>query len=374
MKLFVALLVLLVTPCRAEEGADIQLMAAGEMLQPGRTLEFRFATAMVAADQLGLSKPPVVFDPDWPGTFTWLSTRSGVFVPTEVPPLGVKFVIRARGGLKNFAGSPVGSRFRAEVSTPSFEAVAATKFQVIGNEAQPNTSAIFIFNLHVSLDRAARLFRFRDASGATVPAEVSYASAQGDMGGSKPGEEDWERRWRESIRPSAPQTEGADEIKNRLRISPASPLPVGNDWKLEMSPGLRSLDGKSVTKTPYELPLGNVSPLRLKSLLATHYIHSGCGLVMDFSAEIAPDITPETAGEFFRITPPVEKLRFEIAWRQCLVSGDFEVGKDYELHVGEGVVSDNGVPFAGKRTVKFRFAPVPPRLYLPEITGHQVLA
>ena len=371
-----AFVVLLVSSSLAEEIPDIKLMASGDMLQPGSTLEFRFTKEMVGPDRLGAAKSPIVFKPAWAGTFTWLSTRSGVFVPSEPPPLGTKFALRAQPGLKALDGKPVGGRFRAEISTPPFQITRTENLLVIGDEVRSGGSLVLFFNQRISLDQAAKHFRFRNSAGLAVPATVSYWTTESYIGGSKPGEEDWEQRWNEAIHPSSLRAGGTSdkpiEIQSRLTISPANPLPVGDGWKLEMSPGLRALNGKNVLKAPYELDLGNVSPLKLVSLKPGHYINSGCTLALEFSNELAPDITSETAGQYFTITPAVGHLRFEQEWRNCSASGDFEVGKDYELHIGDGVLSSDGVPFAGSRTVTFRFGPVPPRLYLPEITGHQI--
>ena len=347
------------------------------MLQPGGTLEFRFAKPMVGPGQLGPAKAPVVFKPAWAGTFTWLSTQSGVFVPSEPPPLSTKFGIRALPGLKSLDGKPVGRGFHEEISTPAFQITRAEKFLVTGNEVQPRGSVVLFFNLKVSLEKSGEYFQFRNAAGVTVPAEVSYWTTESYISGSKPGEEDWEKGWREAIRPNAQRGAEAEqkplEVKSRLTITPARPLPVGNGWKLEVSAGLRALNGKNVLKKPYELELGQVSPLKLESAKPGHFVNSGCSLALEFSNELAPDITSEAAGNYFKITPAVANLRFESAWRNCVISGAFEVGKEYELHIGDEVVSSDGVPFVGSRTVKFRFGPVPPRLYLPAITGHQIL-
>jgi hypothetical protein len=43
-------------------------------LQPSTTLEFRFKTPVVKPDELGpAAQSPVVFEPELPGSFAWLS-------------------------------------------------------------------------------------------------------------------------------------------------------------------------------------------------------------------------------------------------------------------------------------------------------------
>src|SRR3954447_24046745 len=74
---------------------EVQLMREGDKLQPTSTLEFRFSREMVSKDELGvpLANSPVVLEPALPGSFTWLSRRSGVYVPWEAPQMGVTYHI-----------------------------------------------------------------------------------------------------------------------------------------------------------------------------------------------------------------------------------------------------------------------------------------
>ena len=67
--------------------AEVELMMDGDQLTPTTTLEVRFAREMVPPESLGVpaARSPLVLQPALPGTFTWLSRRSGVFSPTEPP-------------------------------------------------------------------------------------------------------------------------------------------------------------------------------------------------------------------------------------------------------------------------------------------------
>src|ERR1039458_2981775 len=59
--------------------ADVELINdSGELLQPSSTLEFRFARPIVDRDQISgaAAQSPIVFQPDLPGRFTWLSRGS----------------------------------------------------------------------------------------------------------------------------------------------------------------------------------------------------------------------------------------------------------------------------------------------------------
>ncbi|MBJ7258230.1 MAG: hypothetical protein JHD33_01735, partial [Chthoniobacterales bacterium] len=92
---------------------DVTMIPASGELQPSTTLEFRFAGPVVKTDELGpAAQSPIVFEPELPGEFTWLSTRSGLFTPGGPLPLGRSW----RAGLR--AGVP--GNFSAILRTPAF--------------------------------------------------------------------------------------------------------------------------------------------------------------------------------------------------------------------------------------------------------------
>ncbi|MGZ5538351.1 MAG: hypothetical protein ACXWG0_07470, partial [Chthoniobacterales bacterium] len=97
-----------------------QLLLPSRKLEPKSTFEVRFASEMVAADQIG--KPaevsPLVFQPPIEGRFVWLSTRSGTFSPTNILPLGTKVQITLRPDLKDASGKVVTATLRESAETP----------------------------------------------------------------------------------------------------------------------------------------------------------------------------------------------------------------------------------------------------------------
>ena len=105
---WLALISCLAVTAFAEE-RSVQLLLPSRRLEPTSTFELRFPSEMVPADQLGKAAPvsPLVFAPAVEGQFIWLSTRSGTFVPKGILPLGTKYQITLRAGLKDSAGREV---------------------------------------------------------------------------------------------------------------------------------------------------------------------------------------------------------------------------------------------------------------------------
>lgn len=362
---------------KAVEPPEVELIA-DEVLQPSSTLEVRFAREMVAREALGVpAKSPLQIEPALPGKFTWLSSRSGVYAPSEMPPLGREFTVKVRPGLTDAAKKPIGEDFSATLKTPPF---GVTVTQGIGTPdvvaAEPTLR--IAFNLAVEIDPAQ--FQFVNDRGDIVPAEVRYATSD-DYFRLNAGDDDWVERWERAhgaVAGPGESEESEEEgpkrtYRNRLIITPASPLTPGGLWSFEMKKGVVSSRGGYVTSEAMNAPLGRVRPFVIREMRVTSYLNSGRSVALDFSDPIAPDVTSETAAKFFEVTPAVPNLRFEEGWSSIVIRGDFERGREYTLRIAPSLVSRAGLPLDSERERKFTFEPVKPRLYLPEITAHQIL-
>ena len=172
-----AVILLLATTAVAEERA-VQLLLPSRQLEPTSTFELRFASEMVAADQLGkpASVSPLVFAPAMEGQFVWLSTRSGTFAPKGVLPLGTKYQISLRPGLKDAAGRAVTATLKETAETPPMR-VKGVSTLTSGQEddAPAMPRYLILFNANVKAAACAKFFRFTNASGAKIEARVGQA-------------------------------------------------------------------------------------------------------------------------------------------------------------------------------------------------------
>ncbi len=355
----------------AAEPPAVEIFPASGQMQPGTTLEFRFPAAMVASTDLGpATNAPVTLTPPMAGSFTWLSTRSGVFSPAGPLPLGGSWTVRLRDGLQDAAGQPVTAKLEATLTTPPFGVTAVNSGVWDDKAVAPDVEVKLAFALPVAPE--ASFFRFVDAAGKSVAADVRNAS-RSDYFNVPADAEDWDLRWRQLANPDAGQGNEDDTIASRLIIRPATPLPAAEGWKLVVSAGLPSTVGGQKLTAPYELPLGAVPPFTVRTVEAANYINSGPTLNLEFSSGLAPDIDSDSAAKFFTIDPAPEGLTWEVSYGTVMARGKFALDRDYKLTIGQDVVSSAGAPFDGPRERTVRFSPVPPRLYLPELTMAQIL-
>lgn len=385
MRLFLLVVMVLVSLSSVGRAADVELLQDGEYLEPSSTLELRFSEAVIEKDAVGpvAGEPPVVIKPALPGKFTWLSTRSGVFVPDSAAPLGTRFRISIRPGLTNIAGKEVGKGFQATLKTPPFTVYKNRLPTQESDDLSPNTEQQLAFNLAVDADQVAPFLRFINSDGRSVSAIVRYATGR-DYFLLQPNEGDWEKRWQLAKTPSAaPAEEGESEedfqpsnepLTDRLVVTPAEPLTPGGKWSFELKRGLpaKSALGKYEIAETLLVPLGTVEPFTIRKLTTSSYVNSRRFVTVELSDNPAPDITSEVASKLFTIEPPVTNLKFEDGYESWIIRGDFERGKNYRLTADPSLISQNGLPLTGALTQQFSFNPVNPRLYLPEITGHQI--
>ena len=360
-----------VIPAALAADKDVELLTDTEFLQPTSTLEFRFVNAVAAKDDVGTvpAVAPIEIKPALAGTFTWLSQRSGVFVPSSPPRLGTEFVVSIRPGFQDLSGHPVGQNFRTTVNTPAY---AVTRAVIPGNEeGSPKPEVRLALNLDTQLD--PQLFRFSSQTGDFVPADVRYAKI-GDYFQIAPELLDWNRRWQDRNRETNKENVEEDQEKlqpDRLIVTPKEPLDSGKQWRLEIAPGLKSISGNETITKPGVVPLGAVTPFTVKNIFTANYVHSGKTVTIEFSRELAPDITAESANRFFQIEPAVNHLSYENENDQMRVSGAFVLGQTYQIRFSPELADKFGVPMEGEHSRSFQFNPVKPRVYLPVSSGDQ---
>jgi hypothetical protein len=250
---------------------EVELLTDAEFLQPTSTFEFRFATPVVSREDVGTvaSNPPIKIDPAVAGTFTWLSQRSGVFVPTAPPPLGAGLVVTIRPDFRDLNGKPIGQAFREVLKTPPYGITSVVAPQE--DEVTPRPEVRLAFNLDTALDPTR--FRFVSAGGQETVAKVRYATEEDYF--DVPVENlDWNRRWtapmgprtgepseEETQNPSFAEATEGKPLMDRMIVTPEEPLTADQDWHLEIAPGLKVSFRQSACIIRTTITTGSTDPL-----------------------------------------------------------------------------------------------------------------
>jgi hypothetical protein len=241
----------------------IQFIENANSVSPSRTLEFRFAEEMATAEDVLKGGPPspVVIVPDIPGKWTWQSTRSGIFAPSQPWPLGTTVQIRVREEVKTLSGKELPDDWKRTLDMPSFAIQAWTNLSDHGESDQSAEPRFCIlFNADVSAAAAEPSFAFVSGK-QKILAKVESSNAK------RPGLS-WFRRWETNDRSLQTWVERFGNAgrpgsgKNQLFVTPAKPLPPGESWKLTVAAGIPEVDGRLRTLNSLEIPVGNVKAVR----------------------------------------------------------------------------------------------------------------
>ncbi|MFZ1220766.1 MAG: MG2 domain-containing protein, partial [Chthoniobacterales bacterium] len=376
-----ALVVVFVTSALAEDRA-VQLLLPSRQLDPSSTFELRFASEMVPADQVGKAAPvsPLIFTPAVEGQFVWLSTRSGTFAPKGILPLGTKYQISLRAGLKDAAGREVKATLRETAETPPLRVKGVSWLGGGGpHDASVTPRCLILFNANVNAQAVAKFLRFTNAAGGKADARVEQAddpknrdryfpiyqsddrtlSAWGEKGA--PVEEDEEK---DKDKPAPPR-------KNILFVAAAKPLPPGNDWKLIVEAGLPASEWKAALPVRKEIIIGNVKPFAVTSMEAESNRIAGRRIIIRFSKTLAEDVTPETISRWISVAPAPAKLKAEIDGDMVTLKGEFALGASYRVAVKAGIPAQQPFQLDRAQSKDLVFKQIAPRLVFEDFATHQ---
>ncbi len=307
---------------------------------------------MAGPDQIGrASEPsPLVIKPALEGVFTWLSPRSGAFVPSTPLALDTRYELSLRPDLRCVDDRPSTAFLRSRVQMPPFAIVAATPT----NEAEVNSeqAVTLLFNAPVRAADLAPFVELRDASGIRRAAEICQATNE-DI--------PWEF-WR------------MDSTTNLLHklvlVTPHEPLPVGKGWRLVLREGLPAIEKGLRLRARAEILLGDVRPFVFQGASAHHALGSGASVDFTFSKPVSESLKTNW-NRWIQLAPPVSNLTAHIAGRCVELQGDFQDGTSYQLTARSGLPAEESFDLSKSATTNIIMPGVSPRLYFPAFSDDQ---
>ena len=384
-----ALIFSVVTSAVAEE-RTVQLLLPSRRLEATSTFELRFAAEMVPADQVGKPAPvsPLVFAPPMEGQFVWLSTRSGTFAPKGILPLGTKYQISLRAGLKDAAGRAVTATLKETAETPPVRVKGVSPLGGSDPEDAPAVPRFLIlFNANVKADACAKFIRFTNAGGTKIDARVEQAGdpKNHDRSFSVYQSDDHSLAvWAEKAPPVTSETseledEGEDKSnpatprQNILFVAPVKPLSPGNGWKLVIDAGLPAAEWKVGLAARKEIEIGTVKPFAVSSIAAESNRVAGRRVIVLFTKELAKEVTAETVSRWISITPVPENFTAVVDTNAVTLKGSFALGTRYRVTLKPGLEALQPFKIERAETKEVVFTQIAPRLVFEDFATHQHL-
>ena len=361
-----------------EVSEGVQLLTRSEGVGPATTFELRFDQPMVKASQVSVTatNPPLVIFPVLPGTFIWLSQRSGVFTPAEPLRLGTTYELTLRRDLTLANGETSLARLHRTLTTPPFAATA-----IYPRSFSTNATALpeirLVFNASVRAAAAAPFCEFHSDDGLRAPAEVRQGTVEersGWYGGAST------RTWRERFleaQPSPPGSQATEpdaptnEVPNFVLVTPRQALPVGQGWKLVVQPGVPATEPRLFTRQALEVAVGDVTPFGAGEALSHNELNGGKSITLHFSKPLRAGLT-NGFGEWVSVTPEPPGLTSMASGHELTLRGGFQLNTTYTTHLRRGLPAEEPFTLADDAEVKLGFERVPPRLYFPAVANQQL--
>jgi uncharacterized protein YfaS (alpha-2-macroglobulin family) len=240
---------------------------------------------------------------------------------------------------------------------------------------------LLLFNANVDPAAGAKFIRFANGAGLKIDARV-----EGDDPKNRdrvfPNYQSDDRSlsaWGEKPAPVSIEEETFDSDnekphvlrKNVLFVAATKPLPPGNDWKLIIDPGLPAAEWKATLPARKEILIGVVKPFAISSIAAESNRVAGRRIIIQFSKQLAEEISAENISRWISVTPLPEKFKAEVEGDTVTLKGDFALGPKYRVTTKPGLPSKEPFKFERAQTNDLVFKQIAPRLYFEDFATHQ---
>ncbi len=371
--LTLVLLLLVNVGCRpALEQADrAALRLTTEALEPGTRFEVVFDDPVARSEVLGTpTDSPLQVEPPLAGDFVWRSRRSGMFTPTEPMKLGTRYTFSLKRDLKDASGAVVHATLRRSFRTPPL--LVSVRREGWWPDTDAPVVPLLILSANARID-AATLARHTTflAGGIKVRALVEAIELPSTNAPAIGRFHQLEPTWAERF-PGATNAQVIARTSSQagrssgFLVRPERPLDLStNEWRLEITPGVESVEAGVRMEGPATHVVGRCLPFELVTIEAANHLAGRRQLRLRFSRQVSPIVTNLPA-QWFRCQPEVTGFRAERSpgGQSIAISGDFAIDQTYTVSLAPefpGVESVTLRPFAPQQ---LRFEPIEPSVWL----------
>ncbi|MCP4540580.1 MAG: alpha-2-macroglobulin [Chloroflexi bacterium] len=272
---------------------------------------------------------PVVFDPPIEGSGEWLNTSIYVFTPAEALAGGNTYTARIEAGLSDTTGGVLAEEYEWSFSTQPPHVVWVSPYE--DSELVDVDTAIQItFNMPVDCDSATEAFSLR----------TGLRSVDGDF----------------------------ECEAETLTFTPTDRLDFDTTYKVKVDAGVQSAGGGQGMRDAYDwrfttVPLPRI--LSTKPYDGEQDAHAYTSFEIIFNAPI----DERTVMPNLEMTPPLSPTlvyTYFRHWDNTFVLGfGAQPSTDYEVRIGPDIADPYGNTTGQAMTVRFRTAPLDPRVWLP---------
>lgn len=363
MKAITLATLLLATPALAEPALHIDTRS----LVPGTNFKLTFDKAVVEDAQVGKETTSALLhiDPPLAGTLLWEQANVAVFKRTGVPALKTKYTFSIAEGQSYRDGSEIPVKELQNLSTSPF--VYEYGYWV-GTTREP---LYFVrFNDAVDPKTAAKHIYFIDKEGNKVAAQARRGK-YGDLSASRSLGPTWKERFQGWARPKG-EIAADTEIASALTITPVSPLPIGESWKVYLDHGIPNADGSAKLTKVTQRWIGSVRPFEVASVQAVTRLDSPRYISIGLSKHLPDGVTAQDIAPYLAIDPVPANMELEAKNSLISIKGNFGARSSWKVTVKSGLQADDGLAMTESTSESVSFKHLEPTLATPSYSAAQL--
>jgi uncharacterized protein YfaS (alpha-2-macroglobulin family) len=356
-----------------------RLFVSTPKLAPESRIELILDQAAVSDETVG--KPDTTkwlkVDPPLPGKIEWKAPNVASFLPDQAPLMGITYKFSIPEGRKHLDGSPVPGGEIAAVESLPFQMEGAVVLNRHGGEYSPrNAQWLITWNDEVDPEMSVPFIWFENRRGGRVPVRTEVATV-GEARAVGLDLESWGQRF-DRAQPKPPVVERAERpaeeaFPHGLIVAPATPLPIGEDWKLMIGAGLRNKARTAKIDVASSRWVGTIAPFTVTGIHARTVANSPRQIVVGFNMHLPKDISEEDLKKAIRVSPVPDDYRVVVNQSQVILQGDFR-DDTWSVRVDGGIMSFDGRTLFEAVSKDVVFKRLEPSLGLPSDEQAQLAA
>mgnify|MGYP000175563192 CR=1 FL=1 len=150
------------------------------------------------------------------------------------------------------------------------------------------------------------------------------------------------KSWTARSAATVAETTPESPCPNILIATPASPLPVGKNWRVSLATGLPNLtaNARTIEESSYEV--GDITPFAVSRIASYVVADEPRKIVINFNQPIAEKLPDDFLTSCVTITPRPENLSAEIEDNEIALKGNFATAEKYSVTITAS--NDKGSP------------------------------
>ena len=328
---------------RAEDagGLDVVMVSPRGDTEALHSIDVVFSETMIplGGRSRGHDNPPLSITPAVPGSFSWIGSRALSFIPQSTVPPGTRLLCRIPAGTRSLEGKATAADYAWEIIVGRPRLLRS----VPGDKGLtgPDEPLYLLFNA-VPAPSAIDSVRLTGASG-PIPLRLiapdSLAIAQ--------------------LLPIGERREGAARI---LALAPASKIPGGQKFRLEIGAGIPFVTSDAPMRAPVTIGYETYGAPAPRSISAD---------LSGFAIELAGPVDPDALRGKLSFDPPVAISHIRpLDATTFRIDADLQPGTDYALRFSAGLTSLLGETLTETAVVGVRTPHRPPSLSLVPSEGY----